>query len=235
MEPTHCPSALWNTEPSDGSHRFRAIVHLPFRLASQPFTVFTSASASLAICLKYIVDVSDLQTDAGRGGRPSGWEVSARQVLLAACRDDEEARECQGDGETRGRSPTTSGRPCRPSALVSLTETCLAGPPTSSAHASAGKRPSSRPRAPGPRAAVPGWGHPPAAALLHCLPPGRGLVDRRGGRVHVLPLTGPGETIGQALFEFGASDEDLKDPARARCQGRVTVVGPSESAIEVDG
>src|SRR5215831_17895753 len=110
MEPNHCPSALWNTEPSDRPRRFRAIVHLPFRVASQPFTVITSALASLAICLKYIVDVSDLQTDAGRGGRPSGWEVSARQDLLAGAvmtRRPASARETARPG---GRSPTTSGR-----------------------------------------------------------------------------------------------------------------------------
>src|SRR5262249_3104305 len=41
-------------------------------------------------------------TTRGAGGRTSGWDVAGRHVLLAACRDDEEAKEYQGGGTSRG-------------------------------------------------------------------------------------------------------------------------------------
>ena len=53
----------------------------------------------------YIVSSSQLAaTSATRDlrVRPSGWNVPGRHVLLAACRDDEEAKECQGGAKIRG-------------------------------------------------------------------------------------------------------------------------------------
>ena len=77
--------------------------------------------------------------------RPAGWDATGRHVLLAACRDDEEAKEYQGSGATRGAFSYFLGETLAPSAAASPTAPCSTGSLPSSAARSSGRRPSLRP------------------------------------------------------------------------------------------
>ena len=75
-----------------------------------------------------------------RGNRRSGWDAAGRHVLLAACRDDEEAKEYEGGGEHRGVFSYFLGETLPAPAGTSLTgPSSIAPPPWSEARSSASR------------------------------------------------------------------------------------------------
>src|SRR5207245_720109 len=53
------------------------------------------------------------------------------------------------------------------------------------------------------------------------------------GRVHGIPAPTPDDAAELALFTYGASDEDLKDPAKALAKAKLTKVLGATSELEV--
>ena len=112
--------------------------------------------------------------------RPSGWDAAGRHVLLAACRDDEEAKEYQGGGATRGAFSYFLGETLR-TVGGAITYRSLFD------RAAALVRGQVQRQTPqleatdrrGPAAALPRRGDPAQPPVLRGQPPGRPLDDRR--------------------------------------------------------
>jgi hypothetical protein len=95
----------------------------------------------------FILDSSELSAATSSRRLPihrSGWYITGRHVLLAACRDNEEAKEYQGGGKIHGAFSTSSARRSAPSVATSRTATFLLAPPHCSGARSSGNHRSSR-------------------------------------------------------------------------------------------
>jgi hypothetical protein len=187
----------------------------------------------------YIVAAAELNASSNTrdlSARPAGWNIARRHVLLAACRDDEEAREYQGGGQIRGAF----------SYFLGETLTTI-GPEITYrdlfARADALVRTQVKGQSPQLEATEPadlgqpflgGVVRPRPAFFTASLADGTWSID--AGRLLGIPEARPGEdTIGLALYDFAASDDDLKDPARAKYRARVTSVKATTSSIEIEG
>ena len=138
--------------------------------------------------------------------RPSGWDTAGRQVLLAACRDDEEAKEYQGGGAARGPSPTSWARPCVPPAAALPTAPC-------SELADRLGRGQVQRQSPQLEATVAEDLHRPfLGGVIRPSPRYFVVRDQSGqwvidaGRVHGIPDPTPDDTVEIALFAYGAAE-----------------------------
>ena len=165
--------------------------------------------------------------------RPAGWDATGRYVLLAACRDDEEAKEYQGVVPREGPSPTSWARPCGLLAAASPTAPCSTGSLPSSAARSSGRRPSLRPPFPrtcsGPSSA--GRSAPAPSYFVASYHSGGWVID--GGRVHGVPAATPDDSAELALFDYKAADDDLKDSEKALGKARITRVLAASSQLQI--
>ena len=169
----------------------------------------------------------------GVGDRTSGWDVAGRHVLLAACRDDEEAREYQGGGTSRGafsyflgETLRTSGGPITYRALFDRAAALVRGQV---------QRQSPQLEATDPgdlhRPFLGGAIRPAPRYFLASHQGGRWTID--AGRVHGIPAPMPDDAVELALFAVEASDADLTDPNKASARAKVTGVAAATSQIEI--
>jgi pimeloyl-ACP methyl ester carboxylesterase len=166
-------------------------------------------------------------------GRPSGWDTTGRHVLLAACRDDEEAKEYQGNGATRGAFSYFLGKTLR-TAGGAITYRDLF------ARSAALVRGQVLRQSPQLEATVSedllqpflgGTIRPSPRTFLASYQGGRWEID--AGRVHGIPSLAPDDATELALFDFRAADEDLKDPAKKIGGARISKVLGTTSQLEI--
>jgi hypothetical protein len=169
-----------------------------------------------------------------RGGhsRSAGWIGAGRHVLLAACRDDEEAKEFAGGGTTRGAFSYFLGETLR-TAGPSLTYRDLF------TRASSLVRGQVQRQSPQLEATVAedlsrpflgGTLRPAPSYFVASVRGGGWTVD--AGRVHGIPA--PGEDAAEfGLFDFRAPDEELAHPGRAVGTARVTQVSAAASEVAI--
>lgn len=184
----------------------------------------------------FIVGVDELiatSTTRDLATRPSGWDIAGRHVLMAACRDDEEAREYQGGGATRGAFSYFLGETLRGLGggityrdLFTRTAALVRGQvqrqsPQLEATLTADLEQPFLGGAvrPSPRYFV--LGHQA----------GRWSID--AGRFHGIPAPTQGDSAELAVFDYGASEADLRDPARAIRRAVVTQVSAASSLVRI--
>ena len=167
--------------------------------------------------------------------RPSGWDTAGRHVLLAACRDDEEAKEYQGGGAARGAFSYFLGQTLRTAGGGITYRAC-------SKRASALVRGQVQRQSPQLEATVAEDLHRPfLGGVIRPSPRYFVVRDQSGqwvidaGRVHGIPDPTPDDTVEIALFAYGAADEDLKDPNNALAKAKVSKVLGATSQIEIVG
>ncbi len=169
-------------------------------------------------------------------GRPSGWDTTGRHVLLAACRDDEEAKEYQGAGRTHGAFSYFLGETLR---TVGTTVTYR----DLFARSAAMVRGQVQRQSPQLEATVnEDLSRPFLGGAISTGPrlftasyqSGRWIID--AGRVHGIPSSTPEDRTELALFDFGVADADLMNPGRALGKARVSkVLGTASELALIDG
>jgi hypothetical protein len=165
--------------------------------------------------------------------RPSGWDTAGRHVLLAACRDDEEAKEYQGGGATRGAFSYFLGETLR-SVGGDITYRDLF------ARAAALVRGQVQRQTPQLEATVSedlqqpflgGTIRPSPRYFVASAQGGRWTID--AGRVHGIPAPTPDDAAELAVFAYGAADEDLKDQAKALAKAKLAKTLATTSQLEI--
>ena len=163
----------------------------------------------------------------------AGWDVAGRHVLLAACRDDEEAKEYQGGGATRGAFSYFLGETIRTAgggvsyrALFDRAAALVRGQvqrqaPQLEATAAEDLQ---RPFLGGAIRSGPRY-------FVASVQGGRWIID--AGRVHGIPAPTPDDAAELALFSYAAPDEDLKAPDKALAKAKVTRVLGATSQLEI--
>ena len=170
--------------------------------------------------------------------QPSGWNAASkrgRHVLLAACRDDEEAKEYQGEGSHRGAFSYFLGETLR-AIGGTITYRSLFD------RASALVRGQVARQTPQLEATEPAdLDQPFLGGVIRPAPryAVATVLDRRWtvdvGRIHGISASTADDTTIFALFDFKAKDEDLTDPTRAIGRAKVIQVEPASSSIELEG
>ncbi|HEU0300837.1 MAG TPA: caspase family protein, partial [Longimicrobium sp.] len=184
----------------------------------------------------FIVAPQDLPaTPATRdlSARPSGWDMAGRHVLMAACRDDEEAKECLGGDAVRGAFSYFLGETLRTvgggityrdlftrvAALV-RTQVQRQSPQLEATVADDLRQPFlGGVIVPSPRYFV----------VSHA--GGRWVMD--AGRMHGIPEAGQDDPVVVALFDYQSPDEDLTRPDRAIGKAAVTEVLAASSVVRL--
>jgi hypothetical protein len=174
-------------------------------------------------------------TTRGAGGRTSGWDVAGRHVLLAACRDDEEAKEYQGGGISRGAFSYFLGETLR-TAGGGITYRALFD------RAAALVRGEVQRQSPQLEATDPGDLHRPflggairPASRTYLATHRDGLWSIDAGRVHGIPAPTPDDAVELALFAGEASDEDITNAEKALAKAKVSRVMGAASQVEIVG
>jgi hypothetical protein len=165
--------------------------------------------------------------------RPSGWDLPGRHVLLAACRDDEEAKEYHGGDTTRGafsyflhETLHTVGGGITYHDLFARASALVRGhlqrqsPQLEATFAEDLRRPF-----------LGGAVRPSPRYFLASAQGGRWSLD--AGRTHGIPAPTPDDSAELALFDFQAADEDLKNPNKALGRARVTQALAATSQVEI--
>ena len=152
------------------------------------------------------------------GTRPSGWDAAGRHVLLAACRDDEEAKEYQGGGATRVPSPTSWARPCAGQQRRHLPRPVRPDSRPGPRPGSAADAPARGDRHRGPFSALPGRGDPPQPPVLCSQFSERLLDDRRRTRPRH-PCPAPGRPRGAGPVRLRGHGRGLWGPGQGPLQG----------------
>jgi hypothetical protein len=165
--------------------------------------------------------------------RPSGWDAAGRHVLLAACRDDEEAKEYQGGGATRGAFSYFLGETLGTIGSAITYRDLFA-------RASALVRGQVQRQSPQLEATVSGDLLRPFLGGLIRPSPHFFVASVQGvrwvldaGRVHGIPAPTPDDAVGLALFDFKAAPEDLKDSGKALARAKVTKVLGVTSQLDI--
>lgn len=169
-----------------------------------------------------------------KAGAASAWPVG-RHLLLAACRDDQEASEYSGDGEPRGAFSFFLGDTLRKATgpltyrdVFARTDALLRTQVTSQCPQMEATSPEDL----------------DALFLDGAIRPSHPyyLVSSDGsewtmsaGSVHGVPAVSEGEAIELALFPFDAPAEALGDRSKAVGKGRVMEVGPTTSRVDLIG
>ncbi len=187
----------------------------------------------------FIMKVQDADRVAGVQGA-AGWSASGRHILLAACRDNEEAVEClavgaDGKVEPRGTFSYFLGEALRG----------VSGPITYRelfAHTDALVRERVMGQSPQIECADPGDldglifdGVIRPAQPFYTLSRREERWQIDAGAVHGLPPADPGEPTLLDIYSFDVSDDDLRNPSKAHAAARVAVakVEPTFSVVEV--
>jgi hypothetical protein len=170
--------------------------------------------------------------DAGPG-HPGGTGVSrGRHVLLAACRDNEEAKEYTGDGKQRGAFSFFLGDTLR---------TAAGAPTYRDLFARAAALVSSQFKDQSPQLEATQTGDLDAVFLDGAIRPTAAAFTAgyrndawflNGGAAHGIPAVTGAETTTVALYPFDAPAEDLRTPAKALGTARVAEVQAASSRIE---
>jgi hypothetical protein len=201
-----------------------AVRRAPTDLRLRPFETFIFAEELAANS-----GTRDLVT------RPSGWHAAGRHVLFAACRDDEEAKEYQGDGATRGAFSYFLGETLR-TVGGSITYRALFD------RAAALVRGRVQRQSPQLEATddkdlnrpfLGGAIRPAPKYFVATNKGGQWLID--AGRVHGIPAHTADTATELALFAYAAPDEDLKDPAKSMARARVSMVLGVTSRLDIIG
>ena len=165
--------------------------------------------------------------------RPAGWDATGRHVLLAACRDDEEAKEYQGSGATRGAFSYFLGETLRTvggsityRALFDRVAALVRGQvqrqtPQLEATVSEDLQ----------RPFLGGAIRPSPRYFVASYHSGGWVID--GGRVHGVPAATPDDSAELALFDYKAADDDLKDSEKALGKARITRVLAASSQLQI--
>lgn len=166
---------------------------------------------------------------------PSGWDGTGRHVLLAACRDDEEAKEFHGGGTTRGAFSYFLSETLR-TVGGAITYRDLFGRSAALVQSQVQRQ------SPQIEATVSedllqpflgGTIRSTPRTFLASHNRGQWVID--AGRVHGIPKPTPEDTTELVLFVFGASDDDLEDPTKGVAKVRVAEVFGTTSRLEVVG
>lgn len=174
------------------------------------------------------------------GGGTSGWAAAGRHVLLAACRDDEEAVEYHairpdGQLEQRGTFSYFLGEALR-SANGPITYRDLF------ARTSALVRAQVQGQSPQLESTLAedldaqlfdGAIRPSAPYFTLSNRDGAWWID--GGAVHGLPPVAPDEDTLLDAFPFGASDDDLRESKKATAQVKLVRLNSTRSEVELTG
>jgi hypothetical protein len=167
------------------------------------------------------------------GTSSSGWEATGRHVLLAACRDDEEAKEYQGGGATRGAFSYFLVETLR-AARGALTYRDLFARTAGLVQGQVQRQSPqleasfsedlSRPFLGGAIRQSP-------RTFVASYRSGHWSID--AGRMHGISNSVSDDATEVALFAFDTSDDDLKNPAKALGKARVARVLGTTSELEI--
>lgn len=165
----------------------------------------------------------------------SGWDNAGRHVLLAACRDDEEAKEYQGGGVARGAFSYFLGETLRTVGGAITYRDLFAR----SAALVQGRVQRQSPQLEATlsedllRPFLGGGIRQSPRTFFADYQGGHWVID--AGRMHGIPDPTSEDTTELALFAFNASDDDLKDPAKGLGKAMVSEVFGSTSRLEIVG
>jgi hypothetical protein len=185
----------------------------------------------------YLVGLDEANRLAGTRGlaeATTSWPVG-RHILLAACRDNEEASEYNGEGRPRGAFSYFLNQALR-TATGSLTYRDLF------ARSDALLRSAIKTQSPLIEATntadldalfLDGAIRPSDPYFTVATRDGRWVLQ--AGAAHGLPAVEGAETVELALFPFDAPADHLSDPSRAVGRARVVEVLPTSSLIELSG
>jgi hypothetical protein len=167
------------------------------------------------------------------GARPSGWDAAGRHVLLAACRDDEEAKEYQGGGAIcgafsyfLGETLGTVGGDITYRTLFDRVSALVRGQvqrQTPQLEATVAEDLN--------RLFLGGAIRPAPRYFMDSYQAGHWTID--AGRVHGIPAPTPDDAAELALFANRAADEILEDPGQAVAKARISKALGSTSQLEV--
>jgi Caspase domain len=188
----------------------------------------------------FIVSVAEAQAAAATrdvSGGSAAWQVGTegRHVLLAACRDDEEAKEYIGDGKHRGAMSFFLGDALKSAAGVPTYRDLFAR-----ASALVGNSvPNQSPQLEATRnddldgVFLDGVIQPAPAAFTASFRDGRWSIS--AGGTNGIPATGGADPVRLAFFRFDASADELRDPSQALATGVVEEVLPASSRVAIEG
>lgn len=175
----------------------------------------------------------------GRDAAPvaggSGLLPEGRHVLLAACRDNQEAKEYVGDGTHRGAFSFFLGDALRGAAGAPTYRDLFARASALVASHVSDQSPQIESTVGEGLDAVflDGLIRPSPATYTASFRDGRWVIN--GGRANGIPGAVGADAVRLALFRFDAPADDLADPARALATARVEDVQPATSRLAIEG
>ncbi len=188
----------------------------------------------------FLVSVAEAQAavasrDVGSGGTVWASATEGRHVLIAACRDDEEAKEYNGDGQNRGALSFFLGDALKSAGGVPTYRDLFAR----ASALVANSVPNQAPQLEASRnddldgVFLDGAIQPAPATFTASFRDGRWTIN--GGRSNGIPNPGGADLVRLALFRFDAAAEEFRDPAKALATALVGEVLPASSRIAIEG
>jgi hypothetical protein len=188
----------------------------------------------------FIVSVAEAQAAAASrevSGGAGAWQVGTegRHVLLAACRDDEEAKEYVGDGRHRGAMSFFLGDALKSAAGVPTYRDLFARASALVANQVTNQSPQLEASRNDDLDAVflDGAIQPAPATFTASFRDGRWTIS--AGRTNGLPAAGGTDPVKLAFFRFDASADELRDPSKALATALVEEVLPASSRVKIEG
>jgi hypothetical protein len=188
----------------------------------------------------FLVSVAEAQAAAvsrdvnARGG---AWRVGTegRHVLLAACRDDEEAKEHFGDGRWGGAFSFFLGDALRSAAGVPTYRDLFARASALVANQVANQSPQLEASRNDDLDGVflDGAIQPAPATFTASFRDGCWTIN--GGQTNGIPAPAGADLVRLALFRFDATAEECRDPANALATAVVEEVLPASSRVAIEG
>ena len=188
----------------------------------------------------FLVSVAEAQAAAAsRGANATGgaWQVGTegRHVLLAACRDDEEAKEHFGGGRWGGAFSYFLGDALRSAAGVPTYRDLFARVSALVANQVANQSPQLEASRNDDLDGVflDGAIQPAPATFTASFRGGRWTIN--GGQTSGIPAPAGADSARLALFRFDATAEECRDPAKALATAVVEEVLPASSRVAIEG
>jgi pimeloyl-ACP methyl ester carboxylesterase len=199
--------------------------HAPTDLRRRPIGSF----------LVTLEEATDAATRGLAAGKAAGALARGRHILIAACRDDETAKEYYGDGKHRGALSYFMGDTLRTAAgpityrdLFARTSALVAGQVRQQSPQLETDRPADL-----DAVFLDGAVRPSSASFTVSARGGKWTIN--GGSAHGIPTPNGSETAVFALFPMNAQAADLSDAAKSIGTARVVAVMPTFSQIEIEG
>jgi Caspase domain len=188
----------------------------------------------------FLVSVAEARAAAASrdaGSSTSVWSIATegRHILVAACRDDEEAKEYVGDGRHRGALSFFLGDALKSAAGVPTYRDLFARASALIANQVTNQAPQLEATRNDDLDAVflDGAIQPAPATFTASFRDGRWTIN--GGRTGGIPAAGGADPVRLAFFRFDATAEEFRDPTKAVATAIVEEVLPASSRVAIEG